>query len=260
MERLSIIIPAYNEEKRIGKTLESYGKFFQRVVKEKKLGSFEILVVINNTHDKTEEVVRFWQKKFGELRFLNLKQGGKGFALVEGFTDALTRDNTLIGFADADMATKPPAFYELVKNIGNFDGILASRWKKGAKNMNYLLKRKITSRGFNFLTRAILFLPFSDTQCGAKVFRRNSISQVVGEIGTTRWNFDVDMLYRMVRKGLRIKELPTVWEDKEGSKISLAKVPLQMFSGLMRLRLLFSPFKFIVDLYDKLPERLKLHH
>ena len=87
MQRVSIVIPAYNEEERIGKTLEEYCKFFR-----KKKEIIEILVVLNACKDDTLKIVKRFQKKFKEIRFLDFERGGKGFAIVEGFKDALKRD------------------------------------------------------------------------------------------------------------------------------------------------------------------------
>ena len=259
-ERVSIILPAYNEEKRIGKTIEEYLKFFSEKKKNREIKDFEILVVLNACKDNTIGVVKFFKKKYREIRFLNFEQGGKGFAITEGFKDALKQKNDLIGFVDADMATKPDAFYDLIKNIGKKDGIIASRWMKGSiiKTPQTIL-RIITSRGFNFLTRSILFLNYEDTQCGAKLFKRGAIESVIDELGTAEWAFDIDMLYKLKIKGFKIKESPTTWEDKRGSKLNLIVVPFKMFSSIIRLRFIYSPFKFVVRLYDKLPEEIKIH-
>jgi len=256
--KISIIIPAYNEEKRIGKTLEEYCKFFYSLKKQKTL-DFEILIVINNTKDKTEDVVKKYSKKYKEIRYLNFKQGGKGFAIIEGFKDALKRDNDLIGFVDADMSTSPKSYYDLIKNIGNYDGTIASRGLTDSV-VKTSLKRKINNKGFNFLVRSILFLPYKDTQCGAKIFRRNSIKSVLNELGITQWAFDIDLLYRLRKKGFKIKEIPTVWDDKCGSSVSMLKTPIQMFFGVIRLRIINSPFKRFIMLYDKIPESMKIHH
>ena len=255
-QKLSVIIPAYNEEKRIKNTLENYCKSFRNKNLE-----FEILVVLNACKDETFKIVKNSQKEFKEIKFMNLDRGGKGFAIIEGFKDSLKRENNLIGFVDADMATSPEAFYDLVKNIKDYDGIIASRWKKDSiiKTEQSLL-RKITSRGFNFLIKSLLFLPYSDTQCGAKLFKRNVLKKVLEDIKVTKWAFDVDLLYLLKRNGFRIKEIPTIWEDKAGSKLNLIKVPFQMFSAIVRLRLVYSPFKFIIRIYDKLPERIKVHN
>lgn len=256
--KVSIIIPAYNEEKRIGKTLREYEKFFKNLKKQKKL-DFEILVVINNTKDHTEEIVKKYSKEYKEIRYLNFKQIGKGFAITEGFKNALKRDNDLIGFVDADMATSPEHFYWLIRDLGKNDGAMASR---GLKNslVKTSLKRKVNHKGFNFLVRSILFLPYKDTQCGAKIFRRKSIKSVLNELGMTQWAFDIDLLYRLKKKGFKIKEIPTVWEDKRGSKLNLRSVPIKMFASIIRLRIINSPFKRIIGLYDKMPEKIKFHH
>jgi len=260
MEKTSIIIPAHNEEKRIAKTLEEYYNFFIELKKQKK-SDFEILVVLNACKDNTEKVVKNFSKKYKEILYLNFKRGGKGFAIVEGFKNSLKEKNDFIGFVDADMATPPKAFYDLMLNIKDIDGIIASRWKKDSviKTKQTLL-RIITSRGFNFLTRSILFLNYSDTQCGAKLFRKEALKKIINEIGTTKWAFDIDLLYRLKRKGCNVKEIPTTWDDQKGSKLNLIKVPFQMFSSIIRLRLFFSPFRFIVKFYDKLPEKIKIHN
>ena len=89
------------------------------------------------------------------------------------------------------------------------------------------------------------------------MFKREAIQKVVGKIGKTQWAFDVDLLYELKREKFKIKETATVWEDKKGSRLNLKKVPLQMFLSVVRLRLMYSPFKFVVKLYDKLPEKNK---
>jgi len=260
MERVSIIIPAYNEEERIGKTLEKYLDYFKELKKKKLLG-FEIIVVLNACKDNTLIIVKKFLKN-RELKILNFKQGGKGFAIIEGFKESLKDGkNHFIGFVDADMSTAPEEFYNLIKGIGEYDGIIASRWMKNSviKTPQTIL-RKITSRGFNFLVRSILILPYKDTQCGAKLFKEKSIKNIIKDLKTTRWAFDIDLLYNLKKNGFKLKEVPTVWEDKRESKLSLFKVPFQMFSSVIRLRLIYSPFKFIVKIYDKLPEKMKIHN
>lgn len=258
LKKTAIIIPAYNEEKRISRTLATYYGFF-KVLKNKREIDFKIIVIINNTTDKTEEIVKKYCKRYREISYLNFKQGGKGFAVIEGFKEALRQDFELLGFVDADMATMPEAFYELIKNIVGYDGVIASRGLKESR-VNTSFTRKLTNRGFNFVVRSLLFLPYRDSQCGAKLFTKKAIESVINELGITNWAFDVDLLYKLRKKGFKIKEIPTEWEDKKGSKLSLIKVPFQMFSAIVRLRLLYSPFSFIVKFYDKLPERIKIHN
>jgi glycosyltransferase involved in cell wall biosynthesis len=233
---LSIIIPAYNEEKRIEKTLKEYWKFF----KNKKI-DFEIIVVLNACKDNTLKIVKNINKKYKEIKYLNFKQGGKGFAIIEGFKYALKRNNDLIGFVDADMATSPKSFYDLVKNINNYEGIIASRWLKGSLIKKRTLLRTLTSAGFNFLVRSLFLFNYRDTQCGAKLFKRKTIEIVIPKLKLTEWAFDVNLLYLCKINKLKIKEITTIWEDKENSKINnLPKTSFQMFSGVIRLKLIES--------------------
>ena len=101
---------------------------------------------------------------------------------------------------------------------------------------------------------------YKDTQCGAKIFRRKVIEKIIPKITMSEWAFDVDLLYSLKREGIRIREVPTIWSDKEYSKLNLRKSGIQMLASLIRLRLIYSPFKFIIKVYDKIPEKFKIHH
>jgi glycosyltransferase involved in cell wall biosynthesis len=253
---ISIIIPAHNEEKRIGATLEAYGKFFHYVKED-----VELVVVINNTQDKTEEVVKEYQERFPFIGYLNFKQGGKGFAIKEGFNDVLkNRTSDLIGFVDADMATTPEAYYDLIKNIGDYAGIIASRYVKGAVvNPKQSMKRILGSRLFNVLVRTMFMMSFRDTQCGCKLFTRKAIESVVNDLSITQWAFDVNLLYKLKQNGFKIKEHPTTWSDKEYSKMEgFVNSGTRMALACIRLRLINSRYKFIMDAYDRLPNYLKI--
>lgn len=257
---ISIIIPAHNEEKRIGNTLEEYEEFFRNLKKQKVL-DFEILVVINNTQDKTPEIVKNYSKKYKEIKYISFEQGGKGFAIIEGFKDALKRDNKLIGFVDADMATSPEAFYELVKNINNCGGIIASRYIKGAiVSPKQPMQRIFVSRVYNLLIRSLFFMPYRDTQCGAKLFRKEALEKIIGDLTITKWAFDIDFIYNLRKRGFKVKEFPTVWSDKEYSTINFKRAGPLMALSVIRLRILNSPLKEFIRIYDKMPEWIKLHH
>lgn len=262
---ISIIIPAHNEEKRIGKILENYGEFFEEKKKKKEIKDFEILIVINNTQDKTEEIAKRFAKKYPEIKFLNFKEGGKGFAIIEGFKDALKRkENELIGFVDADMATPPEAFYSLIKVLNRnkmIGGVIADRWDKRS---NIKLRqnpiRRFISRGGNFIIKSLLLLPYADTQCGAKLFRREGLEKIINKLITSNWGFDIALLFCFKKETKeRIVSIPTIWEDRSESKINLKKTPFLVLASVIRLRLIHSPFNFLARFYRKLPKKLRIH-
>jgi glycosyltransferase involved in cell wall biosynthesis len=250
--KICIVIPAHNEEKRIVRTLDEYCGFFSGL--NKKI-DFEILVVINNTNDRTESIVRTFQKNCKELRCLNFKQGGKGFAVIEGFKDALKRENDFIGFVDADMSTSPSEFYRICTRIGQSDGAIASRYLKGSVvKPKPTFSRILSSRIFNFLIRVLFLMPYQDTQCGAKIFRREAVKEVLSRLSMSKWAFDVDLLYSLRKLGFEIKEIPSVWSDRGYSKINFMSAGPWMAIALVRLWLYNSPFKGVVKIYNKITD------
>ncbi|MDO8563647.1 MAG: glycosyltransferase [Nanoarchaeota archaeon] len=257
---ISIVIPAYNEEKRIGKTLEAYSRFFEKLRLKREI-NYEILIVINNTTDKTEEIVKKYSKINKNIRYLNLIKGGKGYAIIEGFKDALKRKSNLIGFVDADMSTSPASFYDLIKNITQYDGIIGNRWaSKSIISRKQSGLRRLASRIFNFLVKSLFLMNYQDTQCGAKIFKREVIERIADKILITQWAFDVNLLYLCKKDNFKIREYPTTWEDKGDSKIRVVKASLKMFFGILRLRIINSPFNDLIRLYDSMPEIMKVNH
>ncbi|MAG37760.1 hypothetical protein CMI45_00010 [Candidatus Pacearchaeota archaeon] len=245
--KLAIIIPAYNEEARIGTTLSGYTKRFESLRKEKKL-DYNILVVINNTKDNTEKIVKSHIKLNSRISYLNLVKGGKGYATIEGFKSALSQDFDLIGFVDADMATSPEAFYYLIEHLGSADGAIANRYSKKSKiTPAFSFRTLIVAKVFHTLVRSLFFLPYRDTQCGAKVFNKKATETIVEKVKMSQWAFDVELLYHLYSSGFKIKELPTIWQEVEGSKLDLKKASIQMLFSILQLRVRYSPFRRILQ-------------
>jgi glycosyltransferase involved in cell wall biosynthesis len=252
---LSIVIPAHNEADRISPTLEAYARFFDGKTRAGEIDGVEILISINASTDRTLEIVQAFAARYPQVTYIDLVEGGKGYAILEGLRRCR---GDVVGFVDADMSTSPEAFYHLYQHLGGCDGIIGSRWLKGSKTERSFGKY-VRSRAFNALVRALFLLPFADTQCGAKILRTAKIAPFLGDIGSLNWVFDVNLLYLCGTHGLTIREHPTEWTDKEGSKVGL-RVPLLMAAGVIRLRLEHSPFRFVVDLYNRMPEWMKVHH
>jgi len=257
MKRVAIVIPAYNEERRIGKTLERYFNYFEKLKEDGEL-DFRIVIVLNACKDNTRGIVERFSS--GRIEILEFDRGGKGFAIVEGFKWAIANHWDLIGFVDADCSTPPNSFYGLIRHMGDSDGIIADRWNnRSLVTPKQNLLRLILSRGYNFIIRGLFLFSYRDTQCGAKLFRKELIEQIVGRLGNSEWGFDVDLLFYAHREGSKIRSIPTEWHDEVGSKVNLKKTPITMFLAAIRLRLYHSPLRVMIRGYGLLPEGWKFH-
>jgi glycosyltransferase involved in cell wall biosynthesis len=258
--KLAIVMPAYNEERRIGRTLGEYSKEFERLRKAKIL-DYRLIVVINSTTDNTENVVKKYKKLNKRIAYLNLKEGGKGYAVIQGFKEALKSDFDLIGFVDADMSTLPTEYYRLASQIEHYEGIIASRYLKNARVFpKPTLARRIVSRIYNAFIRILFSFPYRDTQCGAKIFKKYAIEKVINSLFITRWAFDVDLIYNMRKNNFKVKEAPTKWSDSNYSKIHFMRAGPLMALSMIRLRLLNSPLRDFVRVYGFLPDWMKIHN
>ncbi|MEI7435917.1 MAG: glycosyltransferase [bacterium] len=244
--RLSIVVPAHNEEHRLGRMLDAYLPAFAA-----RYGAdVEFLVVVNGSTDGTEGLLRSYAARYPQVRCLvEPARVGKGGALMLGFRAA---SGNMIGFVDADGSTPPAAFQELVDRIGDAGAIIASRWRAGAVvSPRQPFARRFASRLFNRLTNLMFGLRLTDTQCGAKLMRREALLNVLPHLGITRWAFDVDLLFQLRRAGFSVDEVPTRWHDVEGSKVQVGRASAEMLAALIRLRLIYSPFRWVVTLYDR---------
>jgi len=236
--KVSITIPAHNEENRIGCTLEHYINFFENK-KKANTCKYELIVVMNACTDNTLAKVQLAQKKSKHIKILNLAQGGKGRAVIAGFKNALKRKNDYIGFVDADMATKPEAFYDLIKKIPTYHGAIASRYIKGAQlhSPRPFYKRWGSRLVYEPFIWLLFGLSYKDFQCGAKLFSRSTIESIISKCTVMQWSFDIEILYLCKKNKFIIKEVPTQWQDQEGSKLSVFKDGIKMFTSLVKLRM-----------------------
>jgi glycosyltransferase involved in cell wall biosynthesis len=234
---LLLLIPAYNEERRIEPVLRDYARYFQ----EQYHGKFELVVVLNGCRDNTLGVVQRVMQEYSLIQALEFKEPiGKGGALIEGLKLAPLAD--LIGYVDADGATPPRAFHDLVRHINRADCVIGSRWLPGAVlHQEQSHKRQFASRVFHLIVQSLLWMNIRDTQCGAKVMRREAIEKVHSSLRIADMAFDINLLYSLKHAGCRVLEVPTEWTDKIGSKVVLGQTSLTMFLSVVRIRLIYSP-------------------
>ena len=239
-----LLIPAYNEEERIGPVLRDYAEYFR----ENYDGEFRTVVVLNGCRDNTLGVVEEVAVEYQEIEPLNFPDPiGKGGALIDGFKKAAEAQAVLTGYVDADGATPPSAFHELVKQCaaGEADCLIGSRWLPGAVlHQSQTRLRRIFSRGFHTIVGALFWMGIRDTQCPAKVARREAVEKILESLRIADLAFDVNLLFSLKRAGFTVKEVPIEWTDKLGSKVTanLWRTSLVMFLSVVRLRLVYSPF------------------
>lgn len=235
---LLLLIPAYNEEHRIEPVLRDYARYFQ----EQYRGNFHLVVVLNGCRDNTMGVVQRVAKEYPAISAVEFAEPiGKGGALIEGLR--LAAPGELIGYVDADGATPPRAFHDLVKRIGEADCVIGSRWVSGAVlHVEQSGKRRFVSRGFHLIVEILFGMHIRDTQCGAKVMRREAVDKIHSALRIADMAFDINLLYSLHREGYRILEVPTEWTDKIGSKVNLVRTSTVMFLSALRIRLIYSPF------------------
>lgn len=220
----SIIIPAYNEELRIKSVVISLSE---------SMPEKEILVVCDGV-DSTKTIVKNISHDRPNIKILSFnKRLGKGGAIIEGFRAAI---GDRIGFVDADESVSSKDIMDMFDSLGNADGIIASRRLKGSKILvAQPIKRRIASRIFNIFVKSFFSLPFKDTQCGAKVFKREAIYAILDDLETKGFEIDVEILWRLKNRGYNVIEHPIVWRHSEGSKFSLRQSK-NMLISLLNIR------------------------
>ncbi len=225
---LSIIIPAYNEEHRLGPTLEAYIAEFS----SRHGGAWELLVVLNGCIDGTEGVVDAHRQRCPQVRSMVYPQPlGKGGAILEGLRNAR---GARVAFVDADNMVGPGETARLVDALDDSD--VAIGWRRSA-DLPQPLARRAASWLVRLWTRWFLRLPFHDTQCGAKAMTREAAAAVLPHLRETGWALDLDIIISARALGFRVVETPVAWRHvREGSKLRLGQAGWEFFLASLRLR------------------------
>ncbi len=246
--RIYVIMPAYNEQGRILATLKEYwhalGSAYGKDVR---------LIVVSDSTDNTNKIVAgYARKQHGGIKlFRGSEKKGKGAALARGFAYACADSKmTVVGFVDADPVIPGKEITKLIGYLGErgTDGVIASRYARGSVWIGRQRPvRYIASRAYNQLVRLLFGLPYRDTQCGAKFFKKRALCGILNTLALTDMSFDLDLLYEMHLHGFRVVEKPVAYRwIREGSTLVLKKQIPQMMIVALGYRITRSPINVLV--------------
>jgi glycosyltransferase involved in cell wall biosynthesis len=246
---LSIIVPSFNEEQRLPGSLEKIAAF----VRERRPNT-EVIVVDDGSTDKTAAVAESYKGKIPLLRVLsNGTNRGKGFSVRHGSLEA---QGNVILFTDADLSSPIEEGEKLLAALATHDVAIGSRAvDRSLIEAHQSAFREFAGIVFNRIVRIMLRLPFVDTQCGFKAFRRERCRIIFEQQTIERFGFDPELLYLARHHGLSTVEVPVRWAHSPATKVSLLKDSVQMFLDVFvirwnalegRYRKAYDPLNFIL--------------
>jgi len=226
---ISVVIPAYNEEKRLPSTLEKTIDYLKS-----KEWKYEIIVVDDGSMDGTRDVASKYLESGVRLTPSRANKG-KGGSVKEGM---LLAKNEWVLFMDADNSTPASSLDKFIPYLEEYDVLIGSRNLPGSEIViKQPFLRSILGKGFPLLVRMLVVRGIKDTQCGFKLFRKKCITQIFEKQTLDKWGFDVEILFIARKKGYRIKEIPIKWWNDGESKVSAFRATIEMFFDLFKIRM-----------------------
>jgi dolichyl-phosphate beta-glucosyltransferase len=236
-----VVIPAYNEESRLPDTLGRVVAYFRE-----QSYPVEILVVDDGSSDGTAAVVKAFAEQHPAVRLVHNEHRGKGYTVRTGVLQA---QGERILVCDADLATPIEEEQKLAPWLQNgYAVVIASREGLGAKRIGEPFYRHLMGRVFNMITRLVAVGGFEDTQCGFKMFRADAARDIFQRVqlygenaaavhGSAVTAYDVEVIFLAVKRGYRVKEVPTEWRYGTMTKVNPLTDSMRNFADVMRVRL-----------------------
>lgn len=227
---LSIIVPSYNEELRLPPSLNAIADYIQKSGRET-----EVLVVDDGSKDRTAAVAESFRGRIALLRVVpNGENRGKGYSVRHGMTEAR---GDIVLFTDADLSAPIEEADKLITAMDNYDVAIGSRaLDRSLIAVHESGFREFAGIVFNKIVRFVLWLPFVDTQCGFKAFRREKCKIIFEQQRIERFGFDPELLYLARHHGLRAIEIPVRWAHSPATKVNMLRDSVQMFLDVFTIR------------------------
>jgi dolichyl-phosphate beta-glucosyltransferase len=226
---LSIVIPAFNEERRLPKTLAEVRRFA-----ECQQAAIEVLIINDGSTDGTAQVVQAETEHWPALRLVDAPHRGKGGAVRAG---VLAARGQFVAIADADLSMPVEQFSRFNAQVfSRSDVAIGSREAPGSRRFNEPVYRHLMGRFFNLLVQILVLPGIKDTQCGFKVIRRSVALELCRSQTIDGWAFDVEWLAIAYRRGYGIEEVPIDWYHEARSSIHPLRDSINMTRELLKIR------------------------
>jgi len=227
MKTVTLVIPAYNEENRIEDFLKTVLDF-----KKKKHYLKEVLVINDGSTDRTLDIL----KKYKDIKVISHdKNKGKGAAIRTGL---LAAKSDYVVFTDADGSVPIHELPKMTEVLDKYPMAVGVRNSKESRIIGPRpLKRIFVGKMFNLIVNVLFWIGVFDTLCGFKGFRREIAKEIVSEMKSNGWIFDVEMFIIAKKKGIKFGKVPVNWTHKEDSKMRLGMTNVKMLLELLELRL-----------------------
>jgi glycosyltransferase involved in cell wall biosynthesis len=226
--KISIIIPAYNEENTIADTVMKVKKYMGTFNHE-----YEIIIAENNSTDSTFDKAHSLAKQYRNIKVSVTKGEGRGRALNKAIKES---DADIIGYMDADLSTDISILPEFFKAIKKGHSIAIASRHLPDSSLNRGFKRNLLSKGYNFILQKALNIGVKDAQCGFKFFHSNAAKKLIKHVKDEKWFWDTEMIYHAKTRGHKIKEIPVVWKEDKDSKVKLFSTCTEYLANIYRLR------------------------
>ncbi|MCX8147043.1 MAG: glycosyltransferase family 2 protein [Candidatus Woesearchaeota archaeon] len=228
---IDVVVPVYNEEKDLERSVRILHSFLSKKMKNYK---WRIVIADNASKDNTLSIAKRLSKTMSNVDYIHLDLKGRGRALKKAWLESRA---DIVSYMDVDLSTDINAFPKMIEGMlkSKCNVATGTRLAKKSKTERSLL-REILSRGYNYIVRAILWVKYSDAQCGFKAATRKAVDDIVPLIKDNEWFFDTELLTIAEKFGYGVYEIPVKWVEDPNSKVRIFRTVSQYIRDVLRLR------------------------